>query len=227
MKSSQDDFQLLSLIAHELRSPAAVAAGYLRLLLRDDVAHLPERARHMIEEADRSCARLLHLVREVSDLAALSSRVASDSSSPVPVFSVCDEVVQQLPESPGGGPTTFSCGSEEHPALVRGDAEQLKRALTALVSAIVRERGAAPLEVCGFIHQEGEASQAVIAMGDPGIGLQRDEVLTSREVSFDRWRGGTGLSVPIACRIFDAYGGRIWSLPQSSRAACALSLPIA
>jgi signal transduction histidine kinase len=226
MKSSQDDFQLLSLIAHELRSPAAVAAGYLRLLLRDDVAHLPERARHMIEEADRSCARILLLVREVSDLATLSSRGASESCSPVPVFSVCDEVVQQLARPAGDGPTTFSCGADDQPALVHGDADQLKRALTALVTAIVRERGAAPLEVCGFISREGEASLAVIALGDPGIALQRDEVLTSREVLFDRWRGGTGLSVPIACRILDACGGRIWSLPKSSRAACALSLPI-
>ncbi|MEP7308087.1 MAG: HAMP domain-containing sensor histidine kinase [Acidobacteriota bacterium] len=227
MKSSQNDFQLLSLIAHELRSPAAVSAGYLRLLLRDDVAHLPERARHMIEEADRSCARILHLVREVSDLAALSSRGASDSCSVVPVFSLCDEVIQQLAEAAGGGTTTFSCGSEDQPALVHGDVDQLKRALAALVVAIVRERGAAPLEIHGFINREGEASLAVIALGDPGIALRHDEVLTSREVPFDRWRGGTGLSVPIACRLFEACGGRIWSLPQSSRAACALSLPMA
>ena len=226
MKSSQDDCQLLSLIAHELRSPAAVAAGYLRLLLRDDVAHLPERARHMIEEADRSCARLLHLVREVSDLAALSGRVASESSVAIPVFSLCDEVVQQLAGSPGDAPTTFSCDADDQSAIVHGDAEQLKRALTALVAAIVRERGAAPLEVYGFISRDPAAALAVIALGDPGMASRRDEVLTSRDASFDRWRGGTGLSVPIACRILDGYGGQVWALPQSSRAGCALSLPI-
>jgi signal transduction histidine kinase len=223
---SDDDFQLLSLIAHELRSPAAVAAGYLRLLLREDVAHIPDRARHMIEEADRSCGRILHLVREVADLAELAGRRdAIESISTVPVFSVCDEVVQQLAACGGDGTATFSCDGQDQQTLVKGDATQLKRALSSLVAAILRERGAAPLEVSGFVDLDGGASHAVVALGDPGLGLRRNEILTSRDATFDRWRGGTGMSVPIACRILDGYGGRIWSLPQNSRAACALSLP--
>jgi signal transduction histidine kinase len=94
------------------------------------------------------------------------------------------------------------------------------------MAAMLRERGAKPLEVYGVVSRDHGAAEAIIALGDPGIALRRDDILTGREVSFDRWRGGTGLSVPIACRILEASGGRIWLPSQASRAACALSLPL-
>src|SRR5579862_366663 len=63
MKPAGSDYrQLISLIAHELRSPAAVVSGYLRLLLRHSAQNPsePEPAmpseQRMIEEANRSCA---------------------------------------------------------------------------------------------------------------------------------------------------------------------------
>ena len=110
--------------------------------------------------------------------------------------------------------------------MVQGDANRLKRAVAALMAAALRERGTQSLEIHGFVGRDAPVPQAVIALGDPGLVLRRDKVLSDREQSFDRWRGGTGLSVPIACRIVEGHGGRIWSLPQESRGACALSLPV-
>lgn len=224
MTSSDDDRQLLSLIAHELRSPAGVVGGYLRLVLKEDAASMPERARHMIEEADRSCARVLHLVRELADLVHLLETDRRGSSSAALVFSLCDEVVQAAAGAHDG--LVFSCASEDRPALVQCDESRLKRALAALLAATLREHGAKPLEVFGVVSRDYGAAEAVVAFGDPGIALRRDEVLVGREAPFDRWRGGTGLSVPIACRILEASGGRIWLPSQASRAVCALSLPI-
>ena len=222
MKSSDDERQLLSLIAHELRSPGAVVAGYLRLL-RKETGDLPERTRRMIEEADRSCARVLQLVKELSELSELAASDALVSGVPVAVFPLCDEVVRAA--SSAGSPATFSCDPEDQSTMVQGDANRLKRAFAALMAAALRERGAQSLEIHGFVGRDAAVPEAVIALGDPGLALRRDKVLNDRPLSFDRWRGGTGLSIPIACRIVEGHGGRVWSLPQDSRGACALSLP--
>jgi signal transduction histidine kinase len=222
MTVSSNDRELLSLIAHELRSPAAVVAGYMRLLLKEDPSGMPERARRMIQEADRSCARVLSLIRELSDLASLSKSDLGPCT-PVPVFSMCAEVVET---ADAAGASTFSCMPEDQAALVQGDASRLKQALEALLSATLRERGGKALEMYGFVSRDEAPPRAVVALGDPGISLLADQVLASRTSAFDPFRGGTGLSVPIACRIVDGCGGQLWSIPEHSRAACAFSLPI-
>jgi signal transduction histidine kinase len=215
--------QLLSLIAHELRSPAAVVAGYLRLLLKNGAQGLPEPERKMIEEASRSCACLLDIVRELDDLADLEESGPSRSHAQVHIFSLCDEVVRGAVRT--GRAVTFSCADIDRPALVEGDADRLKRALNGLVAAVQRERGARPLEAWGFVNLDNGARCAVMALGDAGIAFRRDGILASRGTSFDRWRGGTGMSLPIACRIVEAHGGCVWSLPDSP-GACAVSLPL-
>jgi signal transduction histidine kinase len=230
--SEGDCHQLISLIAHELRSPAAVVAGYLRLLLKSSAQStfaperkIPDTAQTMIEEANRSCGRLLGLVRELGDLAGLEESDAFPSPARVHIFSLCDEVVREAALE--GGAVTFSCAAIDRLATVGGDPGRLKQALAAFVAVVLRERGTQPLEVCGFVSRERGSPLALIALGDPGIAARRDDVLANRAVSFDRWRGGTGMSLPIAYRIVEAHGGSVWSLPGESHAACALSLPLA
>ena len=224
--SDRDVPELIALIAHELRSPSAVVAGYLRLLIKDGAEHLPERERLMIEEAHRSCGRLLRVVRELGDLASLEGRETVLSPSPVPIFALCDEVVGTI--APDGDATvSFSCADDDRPTVVQGNSSWLKRAVGALVSGTHRECGGGPLEAYGFVSRDDGAPHAIVALGRPGIGSRRADIVLNREVSFDRWRGGTGMSVPIACRIVEAHGGQIWSLAAASRTACAFSLPVA
>jgi signal transduction histidine kinase len=230
MKPADSDYrQLISLIAHELRSPAAVVSGYLRLLARlgarnnppDPEPTMPSEQR-MIEEANRSCARLLHVVRELDDLAALEERDAFLSSEPVPIFQLFDEVVRAA--SLEGGTVMFSCADIDRRAVVDGDADRLKRALASFMTAMLRERGG-HLDAQGFVTRDHGflPPRAVLALGGPGLA---NSILASQETSFDRWRGGTGMSLPIACRIIELHGGSVWSLPEEPHATCALSLPL-
>jgi signal transduction histidine kinase len=233
MPYSEGDCQhLISLIAHELRSPAAVVAGYLRLLLKSTAQStfgseraIPETAQTMIEEANRSCGRLLGLVRELGDLAGLEESEAFLSPAKVHIFSVCEEVVREA--ALDGAAVTFSSAEIDRRAVVSGNGGRLKQALAAFVAVLLRERVTHSLEVCGFVSRGHDSPGAVIALGDPGIAARRVDILASRGTSFDRWRGGMGMSLPIACRIVEAHGGSVWALPGELHAACALSLPLA
>jgi len=69
MTVDEDCRRLMSLVAHELRSPGAVVAGYLRLLAKNTAPGLTEPERKMIDEANKSCGRLLHIAQELSELA--------------------------------------------------------------------------------------------------------------------------------------------------------------
>jgi signal transduction histidine kinase len=176
----------------------------------------------MIEEANRSCGRLLHIVQELSDLGELSQPTVDLSLTPLPVFEICDDVVQDA--SNEGADVTFICGEQDRAVMVEGNAARLKQAFAALVGSIVRERGSAPVEARGFVCRTAEA-RAVLALGDPGITASVGDLLQEQQRPFDRWRGGMGLSLPIAHRIVEVHRGTIWGLP-GSRATCALSLPL-
>jgi hypothetical protein len=119
----------------------------------------------------------------------------------------------------------FRCAPEDEETLVSGEAARLKQVLTSIMYATQRERGPRPLLLYGFVHREPAVAEAVVAFGDPE-GMEAAEVLSRREHTFDRWRGGIGLSMPIAFRIVESCGGHLWSLSPLSRAACALSVPL-
>jgi len=43
---------------------------------------------------------------------------------------------------------------------------------------------------------------------------------------FDEWRGGSGLSLPVARRILGGHGGRIWSAPEGHKSGARILLPV-
>jgi signal transduction histidine kinase len=216
--------RLMSLVAHELRSPGAVVAGYLRLLARNTAPGLTEPERKMIEEANKSCGRLLHIASELSDLAELSGEDAVRQWQPVPIFALCGEVVQAAADA--GGAVSFSMDDRDKGACVEGHVGRLRQAIGLLVTVIGRERGATAMTVTGAVSHNSE-SRAFVVFGEPADAADLSALVGSSTGTFDRWRGGTGLSLPIACRIIEAHRGAVWALPAGSRAACALSLPLA
>src|SRR5215831_18614547 len=221
MNLDDDCRHLMALLAHEMRSPGAVVSGYLRML-KTSGADLPAREQKMIEEANRSCGRLLHVVQELSDLGELESQELN--REPLAIFSLCDDVVQAV--SHDGADVSFVCDDAEREAMIDGHEARLKQAVSFLIASLVRERGSAPIEARGFVSRASPStSTALIAFGDPGAVASAADVLKHQQAPFDRWRGGMGLSLPIAHRIVQAHHGVLWALP-GSRATCALSLPL-
>jgi two-component system OmpR family sensor kinase len=215
--------RLMSLVAHELRSPGAVVSGYLRLLARNTAPSLSEPERRMIDEANKSCGRLLNIASELSELAELSSDDPVRSRQQVPIFSLCGDVVQAAADA--GAVVSFSMDERDKGACVEGEAGRLRQALGLLVSVVGRERGATAMTVTGAVSRASE-SRAVVVLGEAADAADLNAVIGASANAFDRWRGGTGLSLPIACRIIEAHHGTVWALPSGSRGSCALSLPL-
>src|ERR1051326_2999239 len=88
---------LLSLAVHEFRTPASVVGGYLRMLQRDSDG-LSERHRKMIDEAEKSCARLVAIVAELSDIGKLDSGQLTLNRERLDVFALVTEVAEHVQE---------------------------------------------------------------------------------------------------------------------------------
>jgi light-regulated signal transduction histidine kinase (bacteriophytochrome) len=216
----------LGLVVHEMRSPASIVSGYLRLLQQDSDG-LSARQRRMVDEAGRACGRMLTLLQEVAELASLEGTTVVPTPTAVQVFDVCGDALKSLAAETEDGPAPmYMCQEPGRSTTVDGNAAWLKRAFVALMAATAREHRTEALECHGFISDQDGCRRAVIAFGPREIFSNRDSLVADRD-AFDRWRGGTGLSVPVACRIIEVHGGAVWSPRGADSRAAVWALPIA
>lgn len=219
--------KLLSLAAHELRSPLTVVGGYIRMLLKDRAGPLTDQQRRLMEEAEKSCGRLSHLVAEVSELAHLESGRIAFSRTRVDLRGVIADAIANLPELQDRNVTIDLLSDEVE--SIQGDAVRLKTAFTSIVHALRRELVTSD-RLTVRVHQvndESEVNPSVrIDIAEPS----RIEWLMTLEPSqlatFDEWRGGNGLALPNARRILESHGGLIWSPAEDGKAGAVISLPL-
>ena len=220
--------KLLSLAAHELRSPLTVVGGYIRMLLKDRAGPLTEQQRRLMEEAEKSCARLATLVAEVSELAHLESGKAAFNRTALDLRAVLADAISSLPELPDRTVTVDFVADAGVVGPINGDAVRLRAAFAAIVNALRRELVTADrLVVKLHTTTDGDRPLARIAIGEPAR-IDRIAAMGPSEVAtFDEWRGGNGLALPTARRIIESHGGGVWSPTDDSKAGALVSIPTA
>src|SRR5436190_14851373 len=119
--------RLLSLAVHELRTPASVVGGYLRMLQRDTDAPLGDRQRKMIEEADKSCARLVALIAELSEVSRLDAGLTTLVREPIDLFVMVQDVANGVHES-SERDVRLEARGEASGASIAGDTSRLRGA---------------------------------------------------------------------------------------------------
>ena len=221
--------RLLSLAVHELRTPASVVGGYLRMLQRDTTAPLSERQRKMVDEAEKSYGRMVALIDELSEISKLDAGTAAVNEETFDLFELVQEVADSMHEV-GAGDVKLQLRGEAR-APLRGDRARLRHAFAAFLRAILREQAAACTIVVDRQRQSsGTGSRAVIVMArEPDVEGASD----AAPAAFDDQRGGLGLALPIATRVIERHGGRVWTPAQAggadsqaARSTIVISLPI-
>src|SRR4051812_21282800 len=93
MPTREDAYpQLLSLAVHEFRTPAGVVSGYLRMLQRDTEHPLTSRQAKMVDEAEKSCARLVALVGQLSEISNLDAGMVRLAQQTLDLFALVREL---------------------------------------------------------------------------------------------------------------------------------------
>jgi signal transduction histidine kinase len=224
--------QLLSLAVHEFRTPASVVGGYLRMLQRDAETTLSERQRKMVDEAEKSCGRLVALIAEMSDISKLDAGLIALARQPLDLFALVGEVAGLVQEAKDRD-VHLEVRGESGGATLNGDATRLRSAFDAIFRAILREKpGPSTVIADRRLESREGRTTAVVVVADTAT------VQTACERTpgaFDEKRGGLGLALPLARRVIEGHGGRIWSPEPASianedvalaRGTVIISLPV-
>jgi two-component system OmpR family sensor kinase len=191
--------------SHELRSPLTVLRGDLDVALRRERS--PQEYRETLERMREETARITALAENLLVLARADAGLPATSLADVDLADVAERVVERAARQSEAAGIILTVEAE--PALVRGDAALLERAVGNLVENAVRyvPRGSRVTVRCA--RSGGRAALDVEDDG-PGISAEHAPLVFERFYRGDPARGrdaGTGLGLPIARAIAEAHGG--------------------
>ena len=203
-----------------------VIAGYIRMLLKDRAGPLSDQQRRLLEEAEKSCARLSALVAEVSDLASLEAGTAPFSRQAVDIRTILRSAVEQLPPLPDRE-VQIVLETDQGPATVQADTARLTQALGALIAALRREVVMSDRLLVRERRTSTDRVEYEIRIADQETLEAFDQQPAGELPVFDEWRGGSGLSLAVARRVINAHGGRLLAAPGDRKVGALILLPAA
>lgn len=208
----------VSIVSHELQTPVAIIKSYAAALGRDDADWPPETVQRVSHNIEEECDRLHRLITDLLDLSRIQAGRVALRMSVVDLPEMATEVVEQLtPRMPRHSlrvsfPRTFP--------LIKGDPDQLRRALFNLVeNAVKYSPDGGEIVVAGDVLPDptGQPRFVRLHVIDHGIGLTpgEEQKIFERfhrlDTRLSRTTAGVGLGLYITRSIVDAHGGRIWA----------------
>lgn len=201
-------------LAHELSTPLTPLAGYLKILRSGKVGPVSPQQQRILESMSQAVTRLIRVVDNLSDFASLQGGQAPILEEQVDLDRLADDIVAELrPAIRDAHLHVTVLHGQGGPLLA--DARKLRRALANLVSNAVKF---SPHGGEVLIEVNRDPGHVRFVVYDQGPGIEAGEAARIFEPLYhaavrgsdDARHPGSGLGLPVAQRIAEAHGGRIW-----------------
>jgi signal transduction histidine kinase len=201
-------------LVHELSTPITPLAGYLRILQSEKLGPLSPQQRKVVESMLGSVQRLSRIVENLSDFANLQTSAAVLKLEPVDPDGIVEELITELRAAIRDGQVHVTV-SKSGGGPVVADGKKLKQAIGNLISNAVKF---SPHGGEILVEAVREPDVLRIAVYDQGHGvLPAEQQAIFEPFHHAATRGaddarapGTGLGLPVARKIAEAHGGRVW-----------------
>jgi signal transduction histidine kinase len=198
--------ELISKIAHELRSPLTSVKGFSATLVKRWDRFTDEQRFQFVETIHADAERMGRIVSEVLDLARLEANRLEIHPQNAAIAEVAQQSAQHLAALAGGDRVAVAV-DKNLTAYV--DPERLGHILRALIENAIKFSDEGPITVAA--NRIGE--EVEITVTDAGIGIEPDRLsdLFSGPAPTGQRSGpsGTGLGLYLSRRLAEAHGGRI------------------
>ncbi|MGH2734756.1 MAG: sensor histidine kinase [Actinomycetota bacterium] len=198
--------QLISTVAHELRSPLTSIKGFSATLVKRWDRFGDEQRRQFVETIHDDAERMNRIVTEVLDLARLEAKRIEYRVTPCDLGEVVKGASDRLVKRPGHDRLAIEVpeGLE-----VRADCERVRRVLENVIENALKFSDEEPVQVTA-----AEVSGAVeIKVEDRGVGIEPERVGEVFEGPGPQGQQatptGSGLGLYLAKRLLDGQGGSI------------------
>jgi signal transduction histidine kinase len=207
--------ELISTLAHEMRTPLTSIKGYSTALLMEEVTFKPETRREFLQFIDEECDVLQTLIHDLLESSIIDAGLLRLEPQPVRlpplVKSVMDDMARRTQAC------RFLVDFPEHFPILEADPDRIVQVLRNLLDNAVKYSPEGGLIV---VRGEVRKDEVVVSVADQGVGLTPEhlnrlfEKFFRARSSLGRHVVGSGLGLPISRTIVESHGGRIWAESQ-------------
>lgn len=208
--------ELVANVSHDLRTPLTVIKGYLEGLRSGQIADR-RTAETAFEAMDTEVSRLLHLVDDLRQAAALDRNSLPLKLATVTLSSFISEIVPRLmPQARTRGVNLHNEVPANLPLLSIDPGHMGQAVFNLLENAILHTPATGTVRVTANYHEE----QIILSIQDNGEGISADDLphIFKRFYRSDPARnpseGGLGLGLSISKSIIEAHGGMIKAMSE-------------
>ena len=223
MTRQLDLVELLHLLGHELRSPAGVMLGYLRMLQEGRFTDEADRLR-IYDKMRAALARVAGLGEAVSQLTSWVEPRERDAGAA--------DARELLDRSAAAARSALDRPFESRMSVASGtarlrvlDGQALEAAIAAVIVATARESGDSPVVVRASVRDGREPAVEVVVGPQTRVDAE-PPLLHEAAEEFSIARGGMGLSLVLAIVVLEAHAARVWNI-GGARSLAGLRLPVA
>ena len=207
--------ELVSILAHEMRTPLTSIKGYSTALLMDEVAFSLETQREFLRIIDEECDILQDLIHDLLESSIIDAGLLRLEPQPMRLphlaQKVSDDMAHRAPKH------RFLMDFLSDFPIVDADPNRIGQVLRNLLDNAVKYSPQGGLIVVrGEVHED----EIIISVADQGVGIAPEHLNRLFEKFFrvtsalGRHVVGSGLGLPIARTIVESHRGRIWAESQ-------------
>jgi signal transduction histidine kinase len=204
--------ELLSVLAHEMRTPLTSIKGYTTALLMQEVSFDPRAQSEFLEIIDEECDTLESLVHDLLESSVIDGGLLKLEPQPTMLPRLSREVIDEIAHRTDKH--RFLLDFPEDFPILDADPDRVRQVLRNLLDNAVKYSPEG-----GLVITRGEfsADEVTISVADQGVGISPEHLNRLFEKFFRAESGlghhvvGSGLGLPIARTIVEAHGGRIWA----------------
>ncbi len=210
-ESEKKKSQIVSTVAHELRSPLAAIEGWLDLVASDGETD-PEQARQWILKAKERVHSLLELVNDLLIISRTEAGKVAQNMEPIDLSVLLRSVAESHSNQAKEADVDIELNIAGNLPPIRGDKKDLERLFGNLIDNAIKYNKPGGRVTIGANSREGFVC---IAVADTGIGIAEENLGRIFEYFFrvedDRTSKirGTGLGLAIVKKILESHHGRI------------------
>jgi signal transduction histidine kinase len=207
--------EVISTLAHEMRTPLTSIKGYATALLLEDAVFNSDTQREFLQIIDEECDVLQNLIHDLLESSIIDAGFLKLELQPIQLLRLAKAAIEEVAHLTQKH--RFLADFPPQFPIVDGDPQRVTQVLRNLLDNAVKYSPNGGLIVVRGEVREGEV---VISVADQGEGIAPEHLNRLFEKFFRIRSGlgrpvaGTGLGLPIARAIVESHGGRIWAESQ-------------
>jgi signal transduction histidine kinase len=210
-EGSQNQFQFLSVLSHELKSPINAVEGYIKIMLEKQAGDSIDDYKIMLERSVERLKGMRTLILDLLDLTRIASGKKSRDIRKIDLFEIAKRVVDTVEPLAIQKNVKVNLDADQN-TIIKADSHEIEIILNNFVSNAVKyNRDGGQV----FLSIKKLSEYFEICIEDTGIGIsEEDQKLLFQE--FMRIKNsktknitGSGLGLSIAKKMIDLYNGTI------------------